>query len=130
VSPHSTVLLLSSDAMTLALVGLLVELAGFRPAFADEDERPMDAILRLRPLAAVLVDDMYDLARSDVFLAWAAQQRIPLAIFAGKGAQRGDTSRIRARGISVIDPPLAAEAIGDAIRTASASQWWRGPDAR
>ena len=116
--------------MTLALVGLLVELAGFKPVFADEHERATDAILRIRPLAAVLMDDMFDLVGSDVFLAWAAQQRVPLAIFRGKGAARADTSRMRARGIDVIGQPLDATAVGDAIRAASSSQWWRGPDAR
>lgn len=115
-NPHQTVLLLSADAMTLALVGLLVELAGFKPAFVGEGERPMDAIVRLRPLAAVLIDDLMDLARSDVFLAWAAQQRVPLVAFAGKGAQRGDTSRLRGRGIDIVEQPLDAAAIGDAIR--------------
>jgi hypothetical protein len=116
--------------MTLALVGLLVELAGIKPVFAAEDERPMDAIARLRPLAAVLMDDLLDLVRSDVFLAWAAQQRVPLAAFAGKGAQRADTSRLRARGIGFVEQPLDSTAIGDAIRSAASSQWWRSPGAR
>jgi hypothetical protein len=116
--------------MTLALVGLLVELAGFRPAFAEQDERPMDAIARLRPLAAVLVDDLLDLVESDLFLAWAAQQRVPLAVFAGKGARRGDTSRLRARGIEFVEQPLDAAAIGGAIRAAAANQWWRRPASR
>ena len=116
--------------MTLALVGLLVELAGFKPAFAGADERPVDAIVRLRPLAAVLMDDLLDLVHSDVFLAWAAQQRVPLAAFTGKGARRGDTSRLRARGIDVVEQPLDAAAIADAIRSAASSQWWRQPGHR
>ena len=102
--------------MTLALVGLLVELAGFKPAFAEKGERPMDAIVRLRPLTAVLMDDMMELVHSDVFLAWAAQQRVPLAVFEGKGARRGDTSRLRERGIDLVEQPLNAATIGDAIR--------------
>ena len=116
--------------MTLALVGLLVELAGFKPAFAGEGERPMDAIIRMRPVAAVLMDDLLDLVGSDVFLAWAAQQRLPLAVFAGKGARRADTSRLRARGIGFVEQPLDTNAIGDAIRNAASSEWWRRWGAR
>jgi DNA-binding NtrC family response regulator len=125
VSPNSTVLLLSIDAMTLGLLGLLVEVAGFKPVFARDGERAEDAIVRLHAVAAVLVDDLLDAVRSDVFFAWAAQHRVPLVVFAGKGSGRNDAQRIRDRGIAYIEPAISAAELAATIRRASSPGWWQ-----
>ena len=124
-SPQSTVLLLSSDAMTLALVGLLVELAGFTPLFAAEDERPEEALARARPTLVVLIDDTLDAARSDVFFARAAQRRVALAVFPGKGSRREMKPRTGERGIPYFELPTDAAGLARVIRTAASTEWWR-----
>lgn len=125
VSPLSTVLLLSGDAMTLALLGLLVELAGFNPVFAEEGERPEDALARVRPTLVVLIDDTLDAARSDVFFARAAQRRVALAIFPGKGSRRDLMTRTGERGIPYFALPTDAADLARVIRTAAATDWWK-----
>lgn len=124
-SPQSTVLLLSGDAMTLALLGLLVELAGFTPVFAAEGERPEDALARVRPALVVLIDDTLDAARSDVFFARAAQRRVALAVFPGKGSRREVRTRTGERGIPYFEIPADAADLARVIRTAASTDWWK-----
>jgi hypothetical protein len=52
---RSSVLILSPDALSVALVGALVELEGMQPVFATADEAPRDALIRTRP-RYVLID--------------------------------------------------------------------------
>lgn len=130
-SPLSTVLLLSDDAMTLALLGLLVELADFVPAFAEEGERPEDALSRVRPAFVVVLDDTIDAARSDLFFARAAQRKVGLAIFSGKGSARDLADGIGARGIPYFALPTDVDNLARIIRTAATTAWWqRGVDRR
>jgi hypothetical protein len=131
VSPQSPVLLLSDDPVALSLLGLLVELANFTPIFASEGERAEDALVRARPLLAVLIDDTLDAAGSDVFFAHAAQQRTPIAIFPGKGSRRELMARIGERGIPYFEIPTRAADLARVIRTAASTTWWkRGTDRR
>jgi len=125
VSPQSTVLLLSGDAMTLALLGLLVELAGFTPVFAAEGERPEEALARVRPTLVVLIDDTLDAARSDVFFARAAQRRVALAVFPGRTSRREQKTRIGERGIPYFELPTDAADLARVIRTAASTAWWK-----
>jgi hypothetical protein len=125
VSPSSTVLLLSEDAIALALVGLLVELADYTPVFAEDGERAEDALNRVRPAFVVLVDDTMDEARSDLFFARAAQRKVGLAIFAGRGS-RGDLApEIGRRGIPYFEPPVDVYELARILRTAGETEWWR-----
>ena len=124
-------LLLSDDAMTLALLGLLVELADFTPAFARHGERPEDALARVRPSLVVLLDDTLDGARSDIFFARAAQRRVGLAIFPGKGSRRELMESIGERGIPYFELPTDVANLARVIRTAAGTDWWaRGNDRR
>jgi hypothetical protein len=125
VSPQSTVLLLSDDPMALALLGLLVELANFTPIFAEKDERPEEALARIRPVLVVLIDDTLEAARSDVFFARAAQQRSPVAIFPGRRSRRELMARIGERGIPYFEIPGTAADLARVIRTAAATTWWK-----
>lgn len=130
-SPLSTVLLLSDDAMTLALLGLLVELAELTPVFAEEGERPEDALARVRPAFVVVLDDTLDAARSDLFFARAAQRKVGLAIFAGRGSRRDLADSIGQRGIPWFELPTDVENLARIIRAAAATEWWkRGADRR
>ena len=130
-SPLSTVLLLSDDAMTLALLGLLVELADLTPVFAEEGERPEEALARVRPAVVVVLDDTLAAARSDLFFARAAQRKVGVAIFAGRGSRREHADAIGERGIPWFELPSDVENLARIIRTAAASEWWkRGADRR
>lgn len=115
--------------MSAALLGLLLELASYRPVFSADGERPEDAIARIRPLFVVLVDGGLDASRSDIFFARAAQQQVGIAIFTAPG--RAAEVRVRERGIVVFELPLESTSVDQVIRMAAASQWWqRGEDRR
>lgn len=131
VTARPTVLLLSDDAMTLALFGMLIELAGFAPAFAAPGERADDAITRVRPLLVVLLDDTSAGARSDLFFARAAQRRIALAVFPGKGSS-GELMKVMGeRGIPWFELPVDVENLTRAINSAATMEWWgRGSERR
>jgi hypothetical protein len=65
-------LILSTDAVTSALLSVLTELEGFTPVFAGGDETPEESLTRLRPKfllvdcdhRAACNDELFDLARS------------------------------------------------------------------
>ena len=117
--------------MTLALLGLLVELAEFVPAFAEEGERPEDALARTSPAFVVVLDDTIDAARSDLFFARAAQRRVGVAIFAGRHSRRDLADAIGQRGIPYFELPTDAANLARVIRTAASLEWWkRGGDRR
>ena len=111
--------------MALALLGLLVELANYTPTFAEEGERPEDALARARPMLVVLIDDTLEAARSDVFFAHAAHHRAPIAIFPGRTSGRELMTRIGERGIPYFEIPTAASDLGRVIRTAASTTWWK-----
>ena len=56
--PADAVLILSGDPDIGALLADLLELAGYRPAFVAADERPEDAVTRLRPRAVIVDCDL------------------------------------------------------------------------
>lgn len=117
--------------MALALIGLLVELADFTPVFAEEGERPEDALNRVRPVFVVVVDDTLEVVRSDLFFARAAQRKIGLAVFAGRGSGRELESAIGARGIPYFELPIEVDSLARILRTAASTEWWqRGGDRR
>jgi hypothetical protein len=70
-SQGSTVLILSTDAVTSALLSILTELEGFTPVFAAGDEAPVESLSRLRPKLllvdcdhrAACADDLFERAR-------------------------------------------------------------------
>ena len=111
--------------MALALLGLLVELANYTPIFAEEGERPEDALARARPVLVVLIDDTLEAARSDVFFARAAQQRAPIAIFPGRSSRHEIMTRIGERGIPYFEIPTDAADLARVIRTAASTTWWK-----
>jgi hypothetical protein len=76
--------------MPAALLGMLLELEGYEPAFVRQGERPEAALARVRPLLVVLIDQALDVARSDLFLARAARHQIGVVVF---GAQDGGSGQ-------------------------------------
>jgi hypothetical protein len=83
-TPHRadhSVLVIATDPMLAAIVGVLVESTNLRVAFPDDGERAEDALARIKPLAAVLVDAAADESASDVFVARARKRRMPVLLF-------------------------------------------------
>jgi len=75
------VLVVAPDALLAALIGVLVEASRLQAAFPEADESIDDALGRVRPLAAVLVDAASADAGSDVFLARARRAGVPVLLF-------------------------------------------------
>lgn len=80
----SSVLILSPDALSVALVGALVELEGMQPVFATSEEQPREALLRTRP-RFVLVDVEHPSAVSSQFIGPATMTGARVLLF---GTQR------------------------------------------
>lgn len=67
--------------MIAALVGVLLELDGCQPVFAGTQEASVEALQRLRPLGAVLVDCEAGTAESDLFFAAAHRGGTRVVVF-------------------------------------------------
>src|SRR6185503_14626024 len=123
----SSVLILSDQPMIAALLGMLVELVGYRPVFAADDERPEDAMRRVRPTLVVLVDGTLDVIRSDLFFARAAQHRCALAIFGPEDRRQELAATAEARGITWFTLPLEGPELRRHIEAAARTEWWSNP---
>ena len=75
-----SVLILSADPVVAALLGAAVELQNFTPLFADADESPREALLRLRP-RLVLVDCQHGTACADAFFGPAMMTGARIIVF-------------------------------------------------
>lgn len=80
------VLILSDEPMAAALLAMLLELEGFDPAFALDNESADAALVRVKPLLVVLVDHSLDVAKSDLFLARAARRQVGVVLFGARGS--------------------------------------------
>jgi hypothetical protein len=74
------ILVLANDPLLAALVGGLAELAHFHAAFARPGETPEDALMRVRPAAAILVDGQARDA-DDLLVARARKRGIAVLMF-------------------------------------------------
>ena len=84
------VLVIASDALAGALIGTLVETLRLRAEFVRPDERPEDALVRVRPLAVILLEAAEDQAESDLFVVRARRGGVQLLLF-------GSAAKIDAR---------------------------------
>ena len=123
-SPSQHVLVLSPDPVAAALLGMFVELASYLPAFAQADERPEEAVARVRPLAVVLLDGSLEEARSDLFFAVAARARVGVAIFGAQRAPREISPHASARGVPAFAFPTSVADLERMLRQARATRWW------
>lgn len=95
---RAKVLVLAQDPMVAALLGMLLELEGCEPVFAEPGERPEAAIGRLRPPLIILLDGEMEVAQSDLFFARAAKSHATVVLF-GRGADPDVAEAARRRGI-------------------------------
>jgi len=125
-----SVLIFGRDPMIAALVGMLVELTGRKPAFVRPGEHHVDALRRVRPAAMVLVDVSLDEARSDLFFAAANKVRVPTVIFGAESRAR-DIGEIAAhRGIPWFTIPPDPEHLAAALEAASGGERLDASDRR
>lgn len=81
------VLIVAADPLLAALVGSVVELSSLRATFPRAGERAEDALGRMKPLLAILIDAVAGEAESDIFLARARKRGVEVLLF-------GSASRI------------------------------------
>jgi hypothetical protein len=113
------VLILSSEPLIAALVGLLVETVGRNAVFAAPGEQPGEAVARLRPLAVVLVDCSMDAARSDLFFAVLARHGIGSIVFGSEHQARAIAEIAAARSLPWLTVPPTVDDLSRAIATAA-----------
>ena len=80
------VLIVAPDPVLAALVGSVVELTRLRAAFPHANERAEDALARVKPLIAILIDAVADEAESDIFLARARKKGVHVMVFGAAGS--------------------------------------------
>lgn len=128
-SPLSKILVLAREPLVAALVGLLLEVAKYEPAFAQPDESPEEAIRRVRPFLVLLLDGAIDEARSDVF--HARLKGTPVALFATPQTEAVVRVLANDRRLPWVTLPVTGEMLGRLILEAVASNATRsGRDRR
>lgn len=112
--------------MTAALLGMLLELEGYEPAFAQEGENPEAALARVRPLLVVLIDHALDAARSDLFLARAARRQVGVVLFGAQGTSASAPAWAQSRRVPWFRMPVDGSELRRAIEASTASfRLWR-----
>jgi hypothetical protein len=111
--------------MAAALLGMLLELEGYEPAFERDGEGAEAAFARVKPLLVVLVDQALDVAKSDLFLARAARRQVGIVMF-GAHALSTEPAWARSRRVPWFRMPIDSAALRRAIEESTASfRLWR-----
>ena len=82
-----SVLVFSTDSFAAALIGAAIELAGYRVEYPLETESPRDAVMRVRPGAA-LVDCDHVEACTETFFGPALMVGARVAVFSSSRSRR------------------------------------------
>ena len=115
-SPRPTVLVLARETVIAALLGLLLELDGYQPAFPQPDERPEDALARLRPPLVILLDGELEAVRSDLFFVRAAKARARVVLFSPPHAFPEVRRIAGERGLRAFELPVDRATLRHALR--------------
>jgi DNA-binding NtrC family response regulator len=86
--PKARVLILARDSVIAALIGMLVEMDGYDPAFPAPGEAAEQALARLRAPIVVCVDCEIPEVQSDLFFARVARSSARVVLFGAPGAER------------------------------------------
>ena len=109
------VLVLAREAVIAALVGMLLELEDYEPVFAAPDERPEDAIRRLRPPLIVVLDGQLPEAGSDLFYMRCAQGGARVCLFGEPLVVDAVRAAARARGLAFFAMPVDRRELATAL---------------
>ena len=109
------VLIIADDPLLAALIGSLVESARGTPAFAAPAEVADQAVARVKPLAAVLLDAGAAVAESDLFVSRARKLGARVLVFGTRTmvARRADWARTHS--LETFALPDAVEALAQAL---------------
>lgn len=113
------VLVLASEPMLAAFLGMMLELDSYEPAFAEPGENAEDALARVRPVLVILLHTELDASRSDLFFVRAGRAGAKVILF---GAAEGGHVRALARERKVpffempVDRRTLARVVGDIDR--------------
>jgi hypothetical protein len=118
-SVTSKILVLAREPLVAALVGILLELEKYEPAFARPDEAPEQALRRTRPVLVLLLDGAFDEANSDVF--HARLKGVPLVLFAAPSAEAEVRAIANTRGIPWFTMPVDRQTLARVVREAVAA---------
>lgn len=118
--PQTRVLVLARETVIAALIGLLLELEDYEPVFAQPEERPEDAIGRLRPPLVVMLDGELDASRSDLFYARAAAAGARIVLFTEPVAANEVRAVARARRVPCLVMPVDRVTLGNVLQGAGA----------
>ena len=105
------VLIVAGDPMVAALLGMLLDPARHEPVYPQPGERPEDAVARLRPPLAILLDCDLEEARSDLFLARAERARAALLFFTPPAGSDVTRTLAAERGVPCIALPVDRAAL-------------------
>ena len=75
------ILVLASEPMLAAFLGMMLELDAYEPVFAEPGENAEDALTRVRPVLVILLHNEIDAARSDLFFARASRAGAKIVLF-------------------------------------------------
>ena len=87
VAKSAAVLILSPDALAVALLGALLELEGLTPAFSGPEESPREALRRIRP-RMVFIDVEHPSAVSSQFIGPATMTGARVLLFGTRRSAR------------------------------------------
>jgi hypothetical protein len=119
---HQKVLILSNDPVAAALIAGLVERARLEAAFMKAGELATEALGRVKPVLAILVDAVSEAAGSDLFLARARRRRVPVAVFCGAAHKERHAQWAVEHGIPVFCLPADTDQLAvwlDEVRAGS-----------
>src|SRR4051812_19278573 len=105
--------------MAAALIGSYIESMRFRAAFPHENERAEDALMRVRPLAAILVDALADASESDLFMARARKKKVSVFLFGSPDAVDARRAWAAERVIPTFVIPYDLERLQEALERVS-----------
>ena len=86
-NPKARVLILARDSVIAALIGMLVEMDGYDPAFPAPGESAEQALARLRAPIVVCADCEIPEVQSDLFYARVARSKARVVIFGTPGSE-------------------------------------------
>lgn len=109
------VLIVAPDPVLAALVGSVVELSRLQAAFPRADERPDQALARVKPIVAILVDAVADEAESDIFLARARKKGVHLMLFGNTASVDSRRPWAQARQVRVYALPEDVAALREEL---------------
>ena len=114
------VLILARETVIAALIGMLLEMEDFEPVYAEPEERPEEALSRLRPPLVIVVDGELDAARSDLFYARAAAADARVVLFSEPLAADEVRAAARARRLPYFAMPVDRDTLRQVLASASA----------